>query len=235
MDKKNRPFRPVPFFIHIFLISEYQLIFFSIRRCRINHEFLCPKIRIQLRRISIALSHNDESAVLTVLHFKAVIKSGEGIPEFHQLYQLLYHGPLHFFRNLFFRIIMAVDIPAHLGLFQKLQIVLSRHKPHVIYLRDARCEELDRPCQKICLVVVSQRGIISTIHLINIQVIISGRIINLLYVCAVFKNILFRPVDFLIGKKILNVHHADPVMGIQCGKLLSGTDFQPFFRYPVCP
>ena len=125
---------------------------------------------------------------------------------------------------------MAVDIPAHLGLFQKLQIVLSRHKPHVIYLRDARCEELDRPCQKICLVVVSQRGIISTIHLINIQVIISGRIINLLYVCAVFKNILFRPVDFLIGKKILNVHHADPVMGIQCGKLLSGTDFQPFFQ-----
>ena len=96
MDKKNRPFRPVPFFIHIFLISEYQLIFFSIRRCRINHEFLCPKIRIQLRRISIALSHNDESAVLTVLHFKAVIKSGEGIPEFHQLYQLLYHGPVSY-------------------------------------------------------------------------------------------------------------------------------------------
>ena len=66
---------------------------------------------------------------------------------------------------------MAVDVAAHAGLAQQVQIIGARKKSDVIDLRNSRCKQLQRASDQVFVLSPAEGVEVGAVHLIQIQVV----------------------------------------------------------------
>ena len=133
------------------------------------------------------------------------------ISELHKLKKLFYDRSFDFFFYLVKLVIMTIYISSYFGLFKKFKVVLSRKESHIIYLRNTGSKKLNRSCQKVSIVVIAKCRVIAAVDLINIKIVICSRIVNLLYIGSVFKDVLFCPLNLIIGKEVFYIDNTDSI------------------------
>ncbi|MNI30412.1 hypothetical protein D3C73_842590 [compost metagenome] len=152
--------------------------------------------------------------IINLLHFDISVKRPGAVSEFQQFEQLLYNRTLYLMLDLFFCIVMTVNVPAFLGVLQQLNIVNTRQQAYVINLRYARCEALNSSGKQISLIVIAQCRVIRTIDLVNIQIVVSLCAVYFFDIGSFAVQAFPCHLSFFIGQQVLDVDNTDSIMRI---------------------
>ena len=125
---------------------------------------------------------------------------------------------------------MPVDVSPFLGLFKQFQVIASGEHSHIVNLRNAWAEELDCSGKQVCTVIFSQGGVVGAVDLVDIQIVVRFTVVDSFDIRPMVVEMLLGCLNLFVRQKAVDIHHADSIMGIECGVLVSGTDGKPVLQ-----
>ncbi len=128
---------------------------------------------------------------------KIARECGMRIAETDQIQKRTYQRGIQPLAQFGARIVMTVDVPAHTGPPQQIQVIRSGQEPDVINLRYSRSKEVNGARDQIIIVPAAEGIIESAIDLIQIQVACGGSSGLPAFAVAPLVNRFDQVIDFL--------------------------------------